>query len=164
MNLNRYISPSLITLAALFTAPAFAAGPYYGGLSLGSSELQDCVGNCTDTGIKLLGGYQVTPSVAVEIAYADLGKFGNNLRASALGIYALGKLPLANNFSLLGKLGVNNARLKGGGNSNSGLELGYGIGAAYTLTPTVDLRGEWERFQFDSVDASLLSVGVTMKF
>ncbi|MGB8339620.1 MAG: porin family protein [Burkholderiales bacterium] len=149
---------------ATIATPALAAGPYYGGVSLGSSDLQDCGFNCTDTGIKILGGYQVNPSVGIEVAYADLGKFGNNLRASALGIYAVGKLPLANNFSLLGRLGINNARLKGGGNSNSGLELAYGIGASYALTPTFDLRGEWERYKFDTVDGSMLSVGVVMKF
>jgi OmpA-OmpF porin, OOP family len=164
MKFTRIIFPTLISIAATCATPAFAVGPYYGGISLGTADLQDCVGNCTDTGIKILGGYQVTPSVAAEIVYADLGKFGNNVRASALGLYAVGKLPLANNFSLLGRLGINNARLKGGGNSDSGMELGYGIGALYTLTPTVDLRGEWERYQFNSVDASLLSVGVTMKF
>ncbi len=155
---------ALSVCAVMISAPAYAAGPYYGGVSLGSSELQDCGFNCTDTGIKILGGYQVNPSVGVEVAYADLGKFGNNLRASALGIYAVGKLPLANNFSLLGRLGINNARLKGGGRSNSGLELGYGIGASYALTPTVDLRGEWERYKFDSIDGSLFSVGAVMKF
>jgi OOP family OmpA-OmpF porin len=150
--------------AVMMSTPAYAAGPYYGGVSLGSSKLQDCGFNCTDTGLKILGGYQVNPSVGVEVAYADLGKFGNNVRASALGIYAVGKLPLANNFSLLGRLGINNARLKGGGNSNSGLELGYGIGTSYALTPTVDLRGEWERYKFDSIDGSLLSFGAVMKF
>ncbi len=164
MTFTRLIFPALITVAAIFASPAFAAGPYYGGISLGTSDLQDCAGNCSDTGIKILGGYQVTPTVGVELAYTDLGKFGNSVRASALGIAAVGKFPLANNFSLLGRLGVNNARIKVGGNSDSSLQLGYGIGAAYALTPTVDLRGEWERISFDTVDGSLLSVGVVMKF
>ncbi|MGB8856242.1 MAG: porin family protein [Burkholderiales bacterium] len=168
MTRYRKISATIIAAISLslaaMSAPAVAAGPYYGGLSLGSSELQDCNNNCTDTGVKISGGYQVNPNLAVEIAYADLGKFGNNLRASALGLYAVGKLPVANHFSLLGRVGINNAQLKGGGNSDSNLELGYGIGASYALTPTVDLRGEWERYKFDALDASLFSVGLAMKF
>jgi OOP family OmpA-OmpF porin len=168
MKLSRKIISLTLTImslsAAMTSAPAFSAGPYYVGASLGTSDINDCGFNCTDTGIKLLGGYQVTPAIGVELAYADLGRFGNNVRASALGVYAIGKLPLANNFSLLGRIGLNNARLKGSGNSNSGLELGYGIGAAYALTPTVDLRGEWERYRFDSVDGSLFSVGAVLKF
>jgi OmpA-OmpF porin, OOP family len=157
---------TLVTLAmgaAAIATPALAAGPYYGGISLGGSDLQNCIGDCTDTGIKILGGYQVNPSVAVELAYTDLGKFGNT-RASAFGVSALGRLPIANNFSLLGRLGVNSAKLKRDGSSNSSVELGYGIGVSYVLTPTLDVRGEWERIKFDPVDASLLSVGLTMKF
>jgi OOP family OmpA-OmpF porin len=86
------------------------------------------------------------------------------VRASALGVSAVGKLPLQNNFSLFGRLGLNNARIKGNGGSDSSVELGYGIGASYAYSPTVDFRAEWERIAFDSVDGSLLSVGVVMKF
>jgi OmpA-OmpF porin, OOP family len=165
MNFSPKIIFTALTLsAALLSAPAFAAGPYYGGVSLGASDIDNCGGNCSDTGIKLLGGYQVTPTIGVELAYTDLGKFGNNVRASALGISAVGKLPLQNNFSLLGRLGLNNARFKSGGNSDSSVELGYGIGASYAYSPTVDFRAEWERIAFDAVDGSLLSVGVVMKF
>lgn len=156
--------PRLTLLAfSVVMAPAYAAGPYYGGINLGTSDLKNCVGDCTDTGIKILGGYQVNQSVAVELAYTDLGKFGST-RGSAFGVSALGRLPVANQFSLLGRVGVNSARLKTNGNSNSSVELGYGIGAAYTLTPTLELRGEWERIKFDPVDGSLLSVGLALKF
>lgn len=168
MNFNHKMITSTLTALALSTAllsaPTFAAGPYYGGVSLGTSDIDNCRGDCGDTGIKLLGGYQVTPTVGVEVAYIDLGKFGNNVRASALGISALGKLPLQNNFSLFGRLGINNARIKGNGVSDSSIELGYGLGASYAYSPTVDFRAEWERIAFDSADGSLLSVGVVMKF
>jgi OmpA-OmpF porin, OOP family len=164
MNFTHKIIYSSLTALTLLSGPTFAAGPYYGGVSLGSSDINNCRGDCGDTGIKLLGGYQVTPIVGVEIAYTDLGRFGNSVRASALGISALGKLPLQNNFSLFGRLGVNNARLKGGGVSDSSLELGYGLGASYAYSPIVDFRVEWERIAFDSVDGSLLSIGAVMKF
>jgi OmpA-OmpF porin, OOP family len=168
MNLTRKIISSTLTMftlgAALMSAPTFAAGPYYGGVSLGTSDIDNCRGDCGDTGIKILGGYQATPTVGVEVAYTDLGRFGNNVRASALGISAVGKLPLQNNFSLIGRLGLNNARIKGNGGSDSSMELGYGVGASYAYSPTVDFRAEWERIAFDSVDGSLLSVGVVMKF
>jgi OmpA-OmpF porin, OOP family len=165
MNSLKTISLLIIALSAtMLSAPAFAAGPYYGGVSLGTSDIDNCSGDCGDTGIKILGGYQVTPTVGVEVAYIDLGKFNNNVRASALGVSAVGKLPLQNNFSLFGRLGLNNARIKGNGGSDSSVELGYGIGAAYAYSPTVDFRAEWERIAFDSVDGSLLSVGVVMKF
>jgi OOP family OmpA-OmpF porin len=75
----------------------------------------------TDTGWKLYGGYQFNKNIALELTYADLGKFNtfttftgvargsgtgdiklqNNWSGDVLGI-----LPFGNGFSVFGRLGL----------------------------------------------------------
>ena len=123
----------LVLLAAFaISIPAFAAdtGGYLVGM-VGQTKFKDIdttgVTNAsvkdTGTGIKLGGGYAFNRNFAVEGAYVDLGKatlsgtFGANnvsqtFKASGLVVVAAGMLPLSNQFTLLGRLGVIDATVK----------------------------------------------------
>ena len=122
-----------LATAMAFTGPAFAQdASFYLGGSIGQAEAE---GVCDDlqtivTGIgtvsscdekdsawKLFGGYQFNRHFAIEASYFDYGSvsasgqtFGVPFRitgdATAFGLAAVGILPIANHFSLFGKLGL----------------------------------------------------------
>jgi OOP family OmpA-OmpF porin len=122
-----------------------------------------------DTGWKLFGGYAINNYFGVEAAYVDLGKYTAtivppvaadtgvaNVKVQSWDLFLTGKLPLAANFSLTGKLGLayNRARMNfssSGGTflaSDSGSDdrtaFAYGLGASYAVTKAVALRAEYE--------------------
>jgi OmpA-OmpF porin, OOP family len=151
---------------------------YYVGLSIGQSKAKDAcagldpssgfIGNCkdTDTAYKVYGGAHFTKNWGGEIAYVDFGKSTadgtfSGIPASArtkvngLVLDAMGTLPLSDQFSVFGKLGVlgwhidSNATLSGFGSSSissSGSSLTYGIGAQFDFTKAFGVRAEWEYF------------------
>lgn len=148
-----------LAAAALLAAPAFAQG-YIGG-GFGSSKLTGVdgdgyTGGNTSKGlVKIYGGYQITPSWGVEAQYADLGRrtlalAGVNVGSfgiSQMSIAGTGTLPLGSGFSLLGKLGVSSSRPTGSGVSgNSKTSALIGFGAAYSITPALSARVEYEDF------------------
>ncbi len=194
MNINARMIAAAVVLAA--TASAQAADWYVGG-SVGQSRFKDSVGEApagttitdidrTGTGFKLLLGASLSPNLAVEGGYADLGKASITLRQNGeggatvtgdvkgQGYFAdvVGKLPVAQNWALFGKLGVFRGKVKvaAGNNSDSDTGTSYkvGFGAEYALAKNIAVRAEWERYRFkafnDAGNADLLSVGVTFGF
>ena len=88
--MNRPYALALLALAA-FTTPALAQSPWYSGISFGQTKTDaEIVANrestvvnatvvgsdfdSTDTGFKVFAGYNITPHLAVELNYTDLGK------------------------------------------------------------------------------------------
>ena len=155
--------------AAFIATPAFAQG--YVGLGLGSSNLSGVDGtaagstlsggNSSKGSVKVYGGFQLTPNWGVEAQYSDLGNRNlvvsnaglvvatGSVKASQFSIAGTGTLPLASNFSLFGKLGVSSNIPKpsvpnaSAGNATS---LMAGVGVAYSITPKVAVRLEYEDF------------------
>jgi OOP family OmpA-OmpF porin len=159
--------------------------------SKGSSDRKDL------TSGKLYGGYRFNEYLAVELQSASLGTsdstYSNNLgnlvnnrhtrtSSSALALSVLGILPVSENFSLLGKLGVAQTTVKytesddldksamrsGKQKSNNVL---LGVGAEYKLTKQISLRAEYENLgtvKFAGGDRKLrndmLSLGVRYAF
>lgn len=184
-------------LGMALAAPALVSAQIpqggYVGIGAGQSSMKDessaLLGTSfddSDTGWKIFGGYSFNPNFAVELAYIDFGEFSgrgggftDNWEARGFSFSALGMLPLANQFSLLGKVGltgwdVDNNFSVGGvpfSASDDGSDFNYGIGAQYDFTRQVGARLEWERFtnvgDSDSTgesDLDLLSVSVSYKF
>lgn len=129
----------------------------------------------SDTGFKIFGGYQFNPNIAVEIGFADLGRYSvtrnvtapvvgaavGSVKASGVFLDAVGTLPIQENLSLLGRIGAFYSETKAsfaatgavvfaaGTNTSpkeSETNLKLGLGAQYNFTKTVGLRGEWERY------------------
>ena len=155
--------------------------------------------NETDTSFKLFGGYRFHPNFAVEGGYAELGKFSASGTVTTfnfvpivplptkvtievgqgLHLAVVGNVPLANQFSVFGRLGAYNMRtemkvtVSGISSSESARNTGFllGAGVGYDFTRNVGMRVEWEQFnkvgdkdKTGQGDVGLLSVGLVYRF
>ena len=195
MTINHTSTPLNFKRALGITAAAMAAGfamagaaqaqwantpGYYVGGNAAQSHLKDAspLGAGTDrsdTGYKFYGGYQFTPNFALEAGYAGLGKFQastGHVKARGLYLDAVGTIPLAPQWSALGRVGVVDTESKISGNGlsvkdhDTGLKVGAGL--QYDFSQSTALRGEWERYRvgMDSVRSNIdqYSLGVVVKF
>ena len=126
-----------------------------------------------DAAYKLFGGYQFTPYLSLEAGYFNLGEFGfksittpagtldGRIKLDGLNFDLLGALPVNDQLSLLGRVGMVRARARDtfvGTNavsvSNPNPETtkqNYkaGVGFAYKFSPSMSLRGELERYRIN---------------
>jgi len=186
-----------LATAMAFTGPAFAQdASFYLGGSIGQAEAEGVcddlqtivtgigtVSSCDekDSGWKLFGGYQVNRHFAIEASYFDYGSIsatgqtvGVPFRitgdATAFGLAAVGILPVANHFSLFGKLGLLRTEVDvtasgvGGAFTESDSETGLhvGIGLMFNLGRNFSIRAEWERN--DEAEIDMMSLGVQFRF
>lgn len=164
------------------------AGGYFG-IGYGSSKMKDAstalIGTAfddKDKAIKLFGGYEFNPNVAVEASYVDFGEFTGKIgttvtdrwEANALDLAVVGKIPLGN-FSLHGKLGLAlwnvDDTFVGISASESGTGISYGLGFQYNFTKQFGLRMDWEKYTdvgdanaTGQSDLSTMTASVVFKF
>jgi len=172
----------VVVFLALFSISGVAnagkkTGPYIGG-SLGwavidvSSGINDF--DDDDLGFKVFGGYNfgIIPllDLAVEGSYANFGKASSPQIANQdvditgwdlFGLAALNLGPVG----LFGKVGQiwwnsdsNIAQL-----DDSGNDMAYGLGLRFQIG-SIAIRGEYEYFDLDDTDLSMLSAGVSWTF
>jgi OmpA-OmpF porin, OOP family len=162
-------------IAAAFVAMPASAQWYVGG-GVGSSKFSGADGvtpttppltltgaDSSKASVKIYGGYQFTPNWGVEAQYSDLGNRDltvrngagvvlatGSLKASQFSIAGTGTLPLSNNFSLFGKLGISNnhGKVSAAGITDRGSKTSpmIGVGVAYNFTPKLSARFEYEDF------------------
>lgn len=164
---------------------SLAAGPiaaqaqgWYAGAGIGQADYD--VLSEKDTSFKLFAGYSFNPNVAAEFGYVDLGEAevsggGASASVSADGLEAtvVGVLPVGNNVSLLGRVGLFNwdaeakATIPGFGSasgSDSGTDLTYGFGAQFDLQKSFALRAEYQVYDVDGDDVNNLGVSGVFRF
>src|SRR6266850_1659334 len=168
---RKLLSAALFALAAASTPALSQVTGWYGGARFVQSEFKDsCAGlagpafACVerDTAWNIFGGYQFSRYFAGEFGYTDLGKttlsitgFGNaSFGAKGVELTGVGFLPLGQQFSLYGKLGLFHwdADFKDGtglvGSARaSGTDRTYGFGASMGVARNAALRLEWQRYQ-----------------
>jgi OmpA-OmpF porin, OOP family len=177
--------------AMVFTGAAVAQDTgFYAGLSLGQSKADDaCTGvsglgiSCDDkdTAWKILGGYQFNRNFAVEFGYTDLGEVSASgpggsasIETTAFEVVAVGMMPIADKFSIYGKLGMyrgeTDASGPGGSISESTTDLTFGVGVRYDFTRNLGVRAEWQKYSdvgggdIGEADIDVISVGVIWRF
>lgn len=190
MKSNIIIAAVAVALTAPLAAQAQSA---YAGANIGRAEQKINVdtgfGNASEkentTGFKLYGGYDFTPNVGIEGGYVDFRKveksalgYGISSKPHALYVAATGTLPLNEQFSLFGKLGIARSHTSfdawGPGFTDSASDNQttpvIGVGASFALDKKISFVAEYENFGkvakdgSDNVKADLLSVGVRFKF
>jgi OOP family OmpA-OmpF porin len=153
---------ALLSVAAMtFSAGAMAQGMMSGayvGLDVGQADF----GDEDDTAFKIFGGYQFHRNIAAEVGYSMLLDKGP-VEVTALEVVAVGMFPLANQFSILGKLGLANVEVETPVGSDDKTELTYGLGVQYDVTRNLGARLQWQRYDTDEA-VDLLSIGVLWKF
>lgn len=143
-------------------------------------------------GFKVFGGYQFGRHLAVEGGYFDLGRFGytsttipagtlsGSVKPKGFNLDAVGMLPISARVSALGRFGIHNTdsneTFSGSGSvavinpSPGSRESGYklGIGVQFSLTESVRLRGEVERYRINNASSTrevdLFSAGIQYRF
>ncbi len=146
-----------------------------------------------DTGWKVFVGFQVNPNIAIEGSYTDLGMFtldaditlpgvgtlSDTLEPEAWCLSGVGTLPVQNNFSINGRLGVCRWDDNFSGSHtvaavvtpepefSEGTDLLIGLGGSYEFANNLSVRAEWERYFnviHDIEDVDFYSVSVMMRF
>jgi len=190
---------------AAFSLPLFAqAGngtAWYAGASLGQAQADvDCSGTTScddkDSTWKLFAGYQINRNFSVELGYSDLGAVtastpsfvlfpfvipAANLKieSTVWELVGIGSLPVAERFSIFGKLGLYRADTDvavdfgasgSTSQSDSNTDLTFGVGLRYDFTRNFGVRAEWQRYMdvsagdFDKSDVDAMSLGVVWTF
>lgn len=145
------------------------------------------------TGYKLFGGYQFNDYFAIEGGYVDLGKFGYNavtvpdgtlngeIKLKGLNLDLIGYVPITENLSGFGRVGMSYLRASDNFNSSGLVEtvnpdpskksgnVKFGAGLEYRFTHALAMRLEAERYRVDDAignkgDIDLYSVGVVYRF
>lgn len=160
---SRAVKP-VIALAPLVggVAGAQAEGLYVGG-ALGAPDYSSSINGYgggdggRGTGLKLFGGYQLSPHFAIEGGLFDLGRTrdtGGSAKVRGGYVDGVGSYEFAPKWSALGSIGLAQARLSTptGDDTSPGLKLGVGV--QYDLTRTTALRLGYDRYRFaDAFDA-----------
>ena len=116
-------------LAVLASAPApaqEAASPFYIGATFGASHWRPGCPNSalcddTDRALRVLAGYRINRFLAAEVGFHNLGNIsggGARIKANAWEAVLVASWPLANAFSVYGKLGAYRGNAKGSWNEH----------------------------------------------
>ena len=140
-------------------AQSSATTGFYLGAEIGNTDVDRAD---DDIGFKLLGGYRFHPYVAAELGYGMLYDKGG-LEVTALEAVAVGMFPVANQLSIIGKLGFANVEFETAGGSTDDTEITWGLGVQYDVNRNLGVRALWQRYESDR-EVDFLAVGVTWKF
>jgi OmpA-OmpF porin, OOP family len=183
--MRKHIAFNGLALLGLFagtTALAETQPGFYVGAGIGQATLEvDEIGfDADDTAFKVFGGYNFNQNFAVELAYFDAGKpnqdigVGNlEVALDGINVSAVGRVPLGDVFTLFGKLGYASydgeitGRIGGqpvSGGDSSDEDLSYGIGGAFNIGPSFELRAEYEAFDVSDGAFNVLSASGLFKF
>ena len=186
------IGRAMIAAALVLAASQASAQAYLGG-SVGQSDIDEQITTGLITGgsvdgkdnaFKIFGGYMFNRHFGIEGAYVDLGEVsytcnsrdtmatGGRLDITGINSAPLGAVAVYEQFSVFGKIGLflwdAEANDTTGGAAFSakedGTDLSFGVGVGYNFTRNLGIRAEWEMFDTNDADASLLSVGVLWRF
>ncbi len=134
----------------------------------------------SDNTYRISGGYRFSPVFALEAHYTDLGKYSSDskallatnvgagtlsgkYKASGFGIDALLSAPLAQSFSIYGRVGVMRAKTEADFSSSGSIFVtpqadsrlstsanttaySYGIGLQYDISKQIGIRAEGQRY------------------
>lgn len=176
-----------------FLSATQASGQGYVGASFGQSDIDQEITtglidsgtvDARDTGWKIFGGYMFSRNLGLEVAYVNLGEVsysgtfggfpvtGGKVEVTGFNVAALGHLPINEQFSLFGKIGLFTWDAEASDTTAGvpfsaaadGTDISFGLGVSYSFTRNFAVRAEWEMFQTDEADATLLSIGAVFRF
>ena len=184
----RFLVISLMLVSASLASISTAAAESYVGFGVGSAsykaDLSSLGGGSLDddgTGTKLYIGYLFNKYFAAEanaynFAEASVGAIevspGTFASASVsmkgFGAYAVAMYPVSKKVNLMAKLGVLNwdadLQVNDTRGENDGTDAAYALAASYAITKELSVAAEWESFNSDNPELSMLSLGFKFIF
>lgn len=155
---NKIIAAAVLTLAA--SASVAMPTGIYAGVNAGTTRVSDLDGN--ESSVGAFAGYGINSAVAIEVGYRQHGDwdfYGAEVSIKQTDISVLGALPLATNLEVFGRLGYNHGKVeakyagfRGEEDMNNAL---YGVGLAYTFSPSLSGRVEVQKPASDTTNASV---------
>jgi OOP family OmpA-OmpF porin len=152
-------------------------------------SLTSASADTSSRGLRLFGGYDFNPNLALDVFITDLGEttfhgqslgtasywcpgaVASRVSVDGLGLAAVGKLPIGQRFNVFAKGGVfawdwdSLIRDSCGPfqDSDSGVDPMYGAGISYAFNYVTSIQLQWERYShvIDSHDADLISLGLS---
>lgn len=161
---------ALLTGAA--ATPVFADDFYLGGAVI-QTYVDDFGLDDDTTGGKLFAGYRFNEYFAVEASYFDFGEFedrANSLEVDGFGLAAVVSYPITSDLDIFGKIGIQDwdAETRGpiaqGLSTDSDTDAFYGIGVRYSITDSISVQAEAERYEIEDFDLDAASIGITFNF
>lgn len=175
---------ALLSLGSVSTA---VAEPYVGfgvGTASYKADLSSLGGGSFDddgTGSKLYLGYSFNKYFAAEVNIYNFAEAsvaavevspGTFASASAsmkgVGAYVVGMYPISKEVSLMAKLGVLNwdadLQVNNTKAENDGSDAAYALAASYAFAKELSVVAEWESFNTDNPELSMLSLGFKFIF
>jgi outer membrane immunogenic protein len=153
------LSAAALALSASAFAQSSATQGFYVGAEVGNTDVG---GADDDIGLKILGGFRFHPNIAAELGYGMMYD-KNRVEVTALEAVAVGMFPVANQLSIIGKLGLANVDVEVPGGSDDKTELTWGIGVQYDVSRNLGVRALWQRYETEEA-IDFLGVGVTWRF
>jgi OOP family OmpA-OmpF porin len=144
--------------AALAAACGVASAQGYAGALVGLAKIStDCPAgySCDDssTGLKVYGGYEVAPNIAVEVGYTNFGKTKASVgsvsvegKSTAISVVGAFRFPIAAEFTGVGRIGLASVNGKISGSSGSAtvvseskskIALYSGLGLEYDIAKDI---------------------------
>ena len=173
---------------------ALADSGFYVGGSIGGASIEADIENDPtlptlpdeidedDTGFKVFGGFMWDNpliDLGVEVGYVDFGQpevnvptnvgdIGVEFETSGINLWGIAGTEVGP-LDVFAKLGYVSWDIEAtienvqGSISDDGSDIGYGVGAAFNLG-SLQIRGEWELYDIEDADVSMLSLGVAFRF
>jgi OOP family OmpA-OmpF porin len=173
-NLRDIHMKKFLFAAALSAACGLASAQGYAGALVGLAKIStDCpIGySCDDssTGMKVYGGYEVAPNIAVEVGYTNFGKSkvtvgggSGEFKSTALSVVGAFRFPIAAEFTGVARLGLASVSGKSSGTAlaksetKSSIKLYTGLGLEYDIAKDIKLVGA-----FDLTNTDFEAKGIT---
>lgn len=148
--------------AALSAVCGLASAQGYAGALVGLAKIStDCPFSykCDDssTGMKVYGGYEVAPNIAVEVGYTNFGKSkisavggSGEFKSTALSVVGAFRFPIAAEFTGVARLGLASVSGKSSGTAltssetKSSIKLYTGLGLEYDIAKDIKLVGAFD--------------------
>ena len=174
----------LVVISSLssLAATSVTAAPYVG-VAVGTASYDVDLGASGSfeedgTATKIYAGYNINKYVAAEATYynfseASVGAIenpispGSPISAEAsmkgFGAYGVGMYQVSKEVKLMAKLGIlswdADVRIDTTNRENDGADVAYGLGISYAFTKELLATAEWETFDSDNPELSMLSIG-----
>lgn len=150
-------------------AAAATSGAYVGA-GAARVDINDGPIDENDVGFALYGGYRFNDYFGIEGQWLDGAEIdapGGSLDIRSYGAYALGYIPVNDQFDLFAKAGWqrwDTDRRSPFIGEDSGTDLSYGLGAQYRFGENIGVRGEWQRLEIEDSEADAFLVSLNYTF